>query len=58
MTGKRPDTDPNALAMPPKVGWDQMKGMGVAMTRMMLDGDFKEVADTIASNYKHIKEVI
>ena len=51
-------TDPNALAMPPKVGWDQMKGMGVAMTRMMLDGDFKEVADTIASNYKHIKEVI
>jgi len=51
-------TDPNALAMPPKVGWGQMKGMGVAMTRMMLDGNFKEVADTIASNYKHIKEVL
>ena len=51
-------TDPNALAMPPKVGWDQMKGMGVAMTRMMLDGNFKEVSDTISSNYKHIKEVL
>ena len=33
-------TDPNALAMPPKVGWDQMKGMGIAMTKMMLDGNF------------------
>ena len=51
-------TDPNALAMPPKVGWEQIKGMGVAMTKMMLDGNFKEVADTITSNYKHIKEVL
>ena len=51
-------TDPNALAMPPKVGWDQMKGMGIAMTRMMLDGNFKEVSDTITSNYRHIKEVL
>lgn len=51
-------TDPNALAMPPKIGWDQMRGMGIAMTRMMLGGDFKEVGDTIASNYKHIKEVL
>ena len=51
-------TDPNALAMPPKVGWDQMKGMGIAMTRMMLDGNYKEDSNTNSNNYKHIKEVL
>lgn len=51
-------TDPNALAMPPKVEFGQMKGMAVSMSKLMLSGNMAEVWDTIKSNYKHIKEVI
>jgi pyruvate dehydrogenase (quinone) len=51
-------TDPNALAMPPKVEFGQMKGMAVSMSKLMLSGNMTEVWDTIKSNYKHIKEVI
>jgi pyruvate dehydrogenase (quinone) len=51
-------TDPNALAMPPKVDFGQMKGMAVSMSKLMLSGNMTEVWDTIKSNYKHIKEVI
>jgi pyruvate dehydrogenase (quinone) len=51
-------TDPNALAMPPKVEFGQMKGMAVSMTKLMLSGNMSEVWDTIKSNYKHIKDVI
>jgi len=51
-------TDPNALAMPPKVEFGQMKGMAVSMSKLMLSGNMNEVWDTIKSNYKHIKEVI
>lgn len=50
-------TDPNALAMPPKMEWGQMTGFVQAMYRLMLTGKTQEVIDTINSNYKHIKEV-
>lgn len=49
-------TNPNALAMPPKVEWVQIKGMAKSMTRLMLGGRMDEVFDTIKSNYKHLKE--
>jgi pyruvate dehydrogenase (quinone) len=51
-------TDPNALAMPPKVEFGQMTGMSLAMSKLILNGQMQEVWDTIKSNYKHIKEVI
>jgi pyruvate dehydrogenase (quinone) len=51
-------TDPNALAMPPKIEFEQVKGMTVAMSKLMLNGQMGEVWDTIKSNYKHIKEVL
>jgi pyruvate dehydrogenase (quinone) len=51
-------TDPNALAMPPKVEFEQVKGMALSMTKMVLNGRMDEVLDTIKSNYKHLKEVI
>lgn len=51
-------TDPNALAMPPKVEFAQVKGMAVSMTKLMLNGRMEEVIDTIKSNYKHIKDVL
>ncbi|PQL94274.1 thiamine pyrophosphate-dependent enzyme [Apibacter adventoris] len=51
-------TDPNSLALPPKIEWSQIKGMSTAMIKMMLSGNVKEVVDTISGNIKHIKEII
>jgi pyruvate dehydrogenase (quinone) len=50
-------TDPNALAMPPKANFAQMKGFAVSMTKMMFNGKMDEVVAIIKSNYKHIGEV-
>lgn len=51
-------TDPNALAMPPQVEWNQMSGFAQAMSKMLISGRSQEIIDTIHSNYKHIKEVL
>jgi Thiamine pyrophosphate-requiring enzymes [acetolactate synthase, pyruvate dehydrogenase (cytochrome), glyoxylate carboligase, phosphonopyruvate decarboxylase] len=51
-------TDPNALAMPPKLEFDQMKGFALYMGRMMLSGRMDEVFKIISSNYKHLREVL
>jgi pyruvate dehydrogenase (quinone) len=51
-------TDPNALAMPPKVELKQVKGMALSMTKMMLNGRMDEVIDTVKANYKHLKDLI
>lgn len=51
-------TNPNALAMPPKIEWEQVKGMTISMTKLMLGGKMSEVFDTIKSNYKHLGEVL
>lgn len=51
-------TDPNALAMPPKVEFEQVKGMALSMTKLMLNGKMEEVLDTVKSNYKHLKDVL
>ncbi|PWS28333.1 ubiquinone-dependent pyruvate dehydrogenase [Pedobacter yonginense] len=51
-------TNPNALAMPPKIEWAQVKGMAESMTKLMLGGKMTEVFDTIKSNYKHLGEVL
>ncbi|EDM34743.1 pyruvate dehydrogenase [Pedobacter sp. BAL39] len=51
-------TDPNALAMPPKVEFDMIKGMAQSMTRLMLGGKFQEVLDTVKSSYKHLGEIL
>ncbi|MNI55718.1 Pyruvate dehydrogenase [ubiquinone] [compost metagenome] len=50
-------TNPNALAMPPKISFSQMKGMTESMAKLMLSGNFEEVWDTIKSNYKHLKSL-
>ena len=50
-------TDPNALAMPPKIELGMISGMEIYMAKMMFEGKFKEIFDTIESNYKHIKEI-
>jgi len=51
-------TDPNALAMPPKLEFDQMKGLTLYMGKMILSGRMDEVFKIISSNYKHLGEVL
>lgn len=51
-------TDPNALAMPPKIELKMMTGMALSMTRLMLGGKFEEVLDTVKSNYKHLEDLL
>jgi pyruvate dehydrogenase (quinone) len=51
-------TDPNALAMPPKVELKMIRGMALSMTRLMLGGKFQEVLDTVKSGYKHMGELL
>jgi pyruvate dehydrogenase (quinone) len=51
-------TDPNALAMPPKIELKMVKGMSLFVGKLMLGGKFEEVLETVKSNYKHIEELI
>ncbi|XZF14228.1 thiamine pyrophosphate-dependent enzyme [Chitinophagaceae bacterium MMS25-I14] len=51
-------TNPNALAMPPKVEWEQVKGMALSMGKLMLSGRMDEVLDIVKSNYKHLRELL
>ncbi len=51
-------TDPNALAMPPKIELKMVKGMAASMTKLMLSGHMQEALDTVKSNYKHLKDVL
>ncbi|WP_126246464.1 thiamine pyrophosphate-dependent enzyme [Chitinophaga rhizosphaerae] len=51
-------TDPNALAMPPKIEFKQVRGMAASMTKLMLNGEFEEVWETIKSNIRHAKELL
>ncbi len=50
-------TDPDALAMPPKISFKQVKGMAVSMTKLMLSGRMEDVWKTIESNKKHLTEI-
>lgn len=47
-------TDPNALAMPPVVEFDHMKGFALAMAKLILSGRTDDVIDTAKSNIKHL----
>ncbi len=50
-------TDPNALAMPPKITFEQVKGFALTMGRLMLNGRTAEVVETAKSNMKYLKEL-
>ena len=39
------------LSMPPKIDFEQAKGFGIYMLKQTLNGDGKEVWDTISSNF-------
>jgi pyruvate dehydrogenase (quinone) len=44
--------------MPPKLEFNQMKGVALYMGKMMFNGRMDEVFKIISSNYKHLGEVI
>jgi pyruvate dehydrogenase (quinone) len=44
--------------MPPKIEFEQVKGMALSMTKLMLNGRMDEVMDTVKSNYKHLKDLL
>ncbi|MCW2120823.1 thiamine pyrophosphate-dependent enzyme [Flavobacterium sp. 7A] len=51
-------TNPQALAMPPKMEFDQMKGYALSISKMILGGRMDEVLEMVKTNYKHLKEVL
>ncbi|RZJ66221.1 MAG: ubiquinone-dependent pyruvate dehydrogenase [Flavobacterium sp.] len=51
-------TNPDSLAMPPKLEFDQMKGYALTMSKMILGGRMDEVLDMVKSNYKHLSELL
>lgn len=51
-------TNPDALAMPPKVEWEQVKGYALSMTKLVLGGRMDEVLNTVKSNYRHLADLL
>ena len=49
-------TDPRALSMPPQTTVAQVRGMALAMTRLVFEGDTAEVIETIKSNVRNIPQ--
>ncbi|MDG4949303.1 thiamine pyrophosphate-dependent enzyme [Weeksellaceae bacterium KMM 9724] len=50
-------TDPDALAMPPRVDFNQIKGFAKSMGKLMLNGQTADVIDSAKSNMKYLKEL-
>ncbi len=51
-------TDPNALAMPPTLTFDQVKGFAKSMGKLMLNGKFADIVDTTKSDLKYLRELL
>lgn len=47
-------TNPNALAMPPKITWSQLEGFSESMLKLLALGRREEVLETIRSNEKYL----
>ncbi|NLR78952.1 thiamine pyrophosphate-dependent enzyme [Chitinophaga eiseniae] len=51
-------TNPESLAMPPKIEFSQMKGYALWMGKLILGGRYDEVFEAVKSNYKHLKDAL
>lgn len=51
-------TNPNSLAMPPKVEFSQMKGFALSMAKLIMNGRIDKVIDTAKSNIKHLGDLL
>ena len=47
-------TDPNVLAMPPKVTVQQTKALALAMTKIAFTGELDDVMDTVMANWRNL----
>jgi pyruvate dehydrogenase (quinone) len=51
-------TDPRALAMPPKVAFEQVRGYALAMGKLVFEGNTAELFETLASNIRDVKQLL
>lgn len=51
-------TDPNALAMPPHITFQHVKGYGESMAKLMINGKTAEVVDIMESGLKYLREIV
>ena len=51
-------TDPNALAMPPKLEFGQMVGFAESMIKLAFSGRMGDIFDTVKSNMKHLPDIL
>jgi pyruvate dehydrogenase (quinone) len=51
-------TNPESLAMPPKIEFNQMLGYVESMGKMILGGRMDEVLETVKANYKHLGDLL
>lgn len=51
-------TDPNALAMPPSLSFEQVKGFAESMAKLMVNGKFAEIVDITKSDLKYLRELL
>lgn len=51
-------TDPNALSMPPRTTFAEVKGFALAMTRMVFDGKLDEVVEVAAANVRDLAAIV
>ena len=51
-------TDPNALAIPPSITFEQVKGFAESMAKLMVNGKFADIVDTTKSELKYLRELI
>ncbi|MCY7288546.1 MAG: ubiquinone-dependent pyruvate dehydrogenase, partial [Cryobacterium sp.] len=47
-------TDPNALSLPPTITADQVKGFGLALSKVVLNGGVGEAVRMARSNIRHV----
>lgn len=50
-------TNPNALALPPKIELSQVAGMTKSLAKLMLNGKMEEAYQTLLTNYKHVEDL-
>ncbi|WP_259364777.1 MULTISPECIES: hypothetical protein [unclassified Colwellia] len=50
-------TDPNALAMPPSLNFQQVKSFAQSMAKLMVNGKFAEIVDTTKNDLKYLREL-
>src|SRR5699024_9954115 len=51
-------TDDEALAMPPRLDFDQVKGYSKFMSKKLMDGDFDEILQLVKKDLGYLKDAL